>query len=214
MQIKPLSESSYIVSEVDCDPHVFANSIEIAGIPGVREVVTSIETIGLFVDPDQFDPESIHSVKIFDALRGSNWRIPILFDGSDLKEICGALELDEQSVARLFCDSEFTVSSIGFLPGFPYLKGLAPRFSGLSRRKTPRIHVPKGSVGIAAGQAGIYPAESPGGWNLIGTTPLRVADLNLRFFPLNPGDTIQFYEIDEDEFKKMKNLRLGDHEKR
>jgi inhibitor of KinA len=214
MQIKPMSESSYLLYDLEHEPYLLANSIEIAGITGVREIVTSVDTIALFVDPDRFDPDSIPQIRVFEDLKGRSWRVPILFDGSDLKEICNHVKKEPEIVAAMFCACEFTVVSIGFLPGFPYMKGISSEFHGLNRRAIPRIHVPKGSVGIAAGQTGIYPAESPGGWNLIGTTPLRIADRNSRFFPLNPGDTIQFYEVDSDQFKKLSNVRIGDQEYR
>ncbi len=81
---------------------------------------------------------------------------------------------------------EYDVFAIGFLPGFPYAGYLPPALAGLARRASPRLRVPAGSVAIAGRQTAIYPIESPGGWHLLGTTPLRIADPEAGLFP-DPG---------------------------
>jgi inhibitor of KinA len=211
MQVIPLSESSYILRDFEVDAYLLARSIETACIPGIEEVVPSVNTVGIFVDPDRFQLRSINVVRIIESMKGAHWRVPILFDGSDLNEICKNLVMSADEVCALFCSATYTVMSIGFLPGFPYLKGLPREFMQLTRRSVPRIHVPKGSIGIAAGQAGIYPKESPGGWQLIATTPLTIADPDKPYFPINPGDTIRFYEVGQEQYKSLKNRRLGDN---
>ena len=94
----------------------------------------------------------------------------------------------------------YTVATIGFAPGFPYLSGLDPALA-LPRLATPRLRVPAGSVAIGGAQTGVYPRESPGGWRLIGRTPLRLFD-PLRMPPstLAPGDRVRFVAIDDEAF--------------
>ena len=95
---------------------------------------------------------------------------------------------------------------IGFTPGFPYLGGMNDKIAA-PRLQTPRTKIPVGSVGIAGNQTGIYPIESPGGWQLIGRTPVKLYD-PYRKEPvlLNAGDYIKFVQIDENEYKRIENL--------
>jgi inhibitor of KinA len=91
---------------------------------------------------------------------------------------------------------------IGFVPGFPYMASVDPRLA-LPRRATPRTRVPAGSVAIAAGQTGIYPSETPGGWHLIGRTPLKPYDpTRSEPFAFRPGDRVRFHAIDRDTFRR------------
>jgi inhibitor of KinA len=94
----------------------------------------------------------------------------------------------------------YTVALIGFVPGFPYLAGL-PQQIAQPRRHNPRPRVPAGSVAIGGGQTGVYPLDVPGGWQLIGRTPLRLFDAS-RLEPalLRAGDSVRFVPIDEDQF--------------
>ena len=85
--------------------------------------------------------------------------------------------------------------AVGFLPGFPYAGYLPDALSGLGRRAAPRVRVPAGSVAIAGRQTGVYPSESPGGWHLIGRTPLRIVDVEGGHFPIRAGDRIRFRPI-------------------
>jgi inhibitor of KinA len=92
---------------------------------------------------------------------------------------------------------------LGFSPGFPYL-GIVPSAIAMPRRAEPRLQVPAGSVGIAGLQTGIYPQQNPGGWRLIGRTPLRIFDANrARPFLIEPGDVVRFHSIARDEFEKQ-----------
>lgn len=197
MRIDPLGETAFILRDLEVEPYIVARSIELATIPGIEEIVPSMDTVGIYVNPDIFDPESLKSLKLASATRGRFFTVPVIFDGPDLFEICQILGSEPEFTIKAFCEQIYTVVAIGFLPGFPYLTGLPERFNALNRRDEPRIQVPKGSIGIAAGQAGIYPQQSPGGWNLIGETPIIIADASRSFFPLNAGDTIRFVEIEK-----------------
>ncbi|MEW6259228.1 MAG: 5-oxoprolinase subunit PxpB [Thermodesulfobacteriota bacterium] len=124
--------------------------------------------------------------------------IPVFYggtDGPDLEEVCRYHGLSATDVIALHTAPLYTVYMIGFTPGFPYLGGLDPRLI-TPRRTTPRKRVPAGSVGIADRQTGIYSIDSPGGWQLIGRTPLRLFDpMSDRPFLLEPGDRIRFVPI-------------------
>lgn len=116
-------------------------------------------------------------------------------DGPDLAEVAARTGRSEADVVRLHASVEYRVFCVGFVPGFPYL-GLVPEALALPRRATPRLHVPAGSVAIAGRQTGIYPADTPGGWHLIGRTDLPAWDPR-REPPalLEPGVRVRFMPV-------------------
>lgn len=126
------------------------------------------------------------------------WRIPVCYNsdfGIDLEEVSMTLNLSIEKLIELHTSQEYVVYGIGFLPGFMYLGGL-PTTLEIPRRKEPRLSVPKGSVGLAGKQTGIYPQDSPGGWNIIGSCPIPIFDAKLeKPCFVNVGDKIQFYKI-------------------
>jgi len=130
--------------------------------------------------------------------------IPVCYGGEggpDLAAVAAAHGLTADAVVALHSGAEYFVSAVGFMPGFPYLGGL-PDALRTPRRPTPRTRVPAGSVAIGGAQTGIYPFESPGGWNLIGRTPLRLFKPEGR--PptlLQAGDRVRFRPITPEEFK-------------
>jgi inhibitor of KinA len=102
---------------------------------------------------------------------------------------------------QMHCSKTYRVFMLGFLPGFAYMGTVAGDLV-MPRRETPRIKIAAGSVGIAGRQTGIYPFESPGGWNIIGRTPLKMFDVNRADAALlKPGDRVQFYPISQTEFE-------------
>ena len=107
-------------------------------------------------------------------------------------------------IIETLCGLELRVFLIGFLPGFPYL-GELPAWLRLPRLASPRTAVPANSVAIAGAQAAVYPWQSPGGWHLLGRTPVRLFDLGDAARPalLAPGDTLRFTAIDRDEFQRL-----------
>lgn len=126
------------------------------------------------------------------------WRLPVSYDkefGIDLEEMSVQLELNVEEVIALHTGHVYTVYGIGFLPAFMYLGGL-PKMLETARKDTPRMLVKKGAVGIAGKQTGIYPQESPGGWNIIGNCPVPIFDTtkNEPCF-VSVGDQIQFYPV-------------------
>lgn len=132
-------------------------------------------------------------------------RIPVLYGGSygpDLEEVAKYHRTSREEVIRLHCSKPYFIYMIGFMPGFPYM-GELPQELVTPRLKTPRLSVPAGSVAIAQRQTGIYPMESPGGWHILGRTPVKLFDPEKE--PpalLRMGDLVQFYQISEKEFKE------------
>ncbi|HIB60951.1 MAG TPA: 5-oxoprolinase subunit PxpB [Candidatus Marinimicrobia bacterium] len=124
--------------------------------------------------------------------------------GLDLIHVAEHNGISESKVIELHSCGEYYVSFIGFTPGFPYISGLNPKLE-TPRLNTPRKRVPAGSVAIGGSQTGIYPLESPGGWNLIGQTPIQIFDINHPENALiNMRDKIKFIPIDEEEFERLK----------
>jgi inhibitor of KinA len=196
------------------------SQIEGAQIPGIIECTSAYTTVGVFYDPLEVvrhgaAPETVTawlSDKIREALaRGKRYQsaksrtveVPVCFDAEfafDLEEIAARAGIAPAEVAKVYCSVEYRVSCIGFTLGFPYLIGL-PKKLAAPRRAVPRKDVPAGSVAIGGDQTGIYPLRSPGGWNVIGRTPLRLFEPEQQ--PpalLRPGDTVRFRSISREEF--------------
>ena len=124
--------------------------------------------------------------------------IPVSYDGPDLAEVASLAGLTAEDVVARHRDTTYTVGFIGFAPGFAYLTGLDPALQ-LPRRETPRTRVPAGSVAVAGPYTAVYPAESPGGWRILGHTDLALWDLD-RDPPslLRPGDRVHVVEAPGD----------------
>jgi len=133
--------------------------------------------------------------------------IPVVYGreyGPDLNYVAEYHGLTKEEVVKLHSDRKYRVYMIGFVAGFPYL-GEVPNEIATPRLETPRLKVPAGSVGIAENQTGIYPCEAPGGWRIIGRTPLKLFDpLHQPPALLKPGDSVTFKPISEKQFKKPK----------
>ncbi len=132
--------------------------------------------------------------------------IPVCYDdpfGLDMEALTAFYQLTKEEIIQLHSAAVYTVFMIGFVPGFPYLGGLSEKLTA-PRKQNPRPVIPKGSVGIAGQQTGIYPLETPGGWQIIGRTPLRLFDAG-RQQPslLKAGDTIRFEAISLTEFEQI-----------
>ena len=131
-------------------------------------------------------------------IRRQLWRLPVCYEpefGIDLEEVAKKLDITTDQLIDRHTSEIYTVYGIGFLPGFMYLGGL-PKGLELPRRENPRLRVPEGSVGLAGKQTGIYPQESPGGWNIIGNCPIPIFNVD-KPEPcfVSVGDRIQFYPI-------------------
>jgi KipI family sensor histidine kinase inhibitor len=200
-----------------------------AAIPGVIELAPAYTTVAVFFDPaivanegskpDQaldWLTKRVREVVAAGADRGRRVKskksdarsieIPVCYDPEfalDLDHVASHAKLTPTKVVDLHSRAEYRVSCIGFVPGFPFLAGL-PKELATPRRATPRKEIPAGSVAIGGAQTGIYPLRSPGGWNLIGRTPLHLFDPE-KGPPafLRAGDCIRFRAITREEFEAL-----------
>ena len=129
--------------------------------------------------------------------------IPVCCDpeyAPDLEDVCQFTSLSVEEVIEKFCSSVYQVWMIGFMPGYPYMGSLDPALQ-IARKRTPAVHVAARSVAIADEFAGVYPFDSPGGWHVIGRTPLSVIDYSkARPWLFDYGMNVRFYQISKDEF--------------
>jgi inhibitor of KinA len=132
--------------------------------------------------------------------------IPVCYGGEfgpDLDYVATVNGLSPEEVIRIHSEGTYLVHMIGFAPGFPYLGGLSKKIS-TPRRDSPRLVIPKGSVGIAGDQTGVYPLKTPGGWQLIGRTPISLFNPHSEFPSLlKAGDHIRFVPINDSEFRSF-----------
>lgn len=185
----------------------------LAQVPGVRDCVIAYRSLAIYFDPDQISPDALWArvdaalddatAASANAERPGAITIPVCYGGSfgpDLEEVARHAKLAPDEVVRLHTAGSYDVAMIGFAPGFPYLTGLDPRIAA-PRKPTPRARVEAGSVGIAGGQTGIYSFATPGGWQIIGRTPLPLFN-PARWPPtwLEPGMRVTFRAIDEEEY--------------
>ena len=191
-----------------------ADAIQAAGLPGVRDVVPTFRSVAIYFDPLHTDgdalmarveTEAASSSQEADAARNPI-RIPVCYGGDlgpDLGAVAEFSQLDEATVVALHSGRSYRVFMLGFVPGFAYLGSVDDRIA-MPRRATPRVRVPPGSVGIAGVQTGIYPLETPGGWQLVGRTPLKPFDPDrAEPFLLKAGDAVEFYAIDRQQFNDV-----------
>ncbi len=142
--------------------------------------------------------------------------IPVVYGeefGPDLKEVASSNQLTSEEVIQIHTQQPYLIYMLGFMPGFPYLGGLDERIH-TPRRSEPRVKIEAGSVGIANNQTGLYPLDSPGGWQIIGRTPLKVFDLDREPMTIyEAGDYIQFKAITQDEFEQIQaDINAGNFE--
>jgi KipI family sensor histidine kinase inhibitor len=134
--------------------------------------------------------------------------IPVCYGGEfgpDLPRVAHAAGLTEQEVIALHCGREYRALFLGFAPGFAYLGEVEERIA-MPRRDRPRLRVEAGSVGIAARQTAVYPLAMPGGWNLIGRTPLPMLfPEGARLTRIEPGDAVRFHPVTRDEFEHLRD---------
>ncbi len=187
---------------------------ELKNIKGITNCVPSynklIITFDLIITNSKKVCDFINSID-FDNLNLSQdkkeWTIPICYDFEiDLKNMSKKLKLDKEEIINIHLKNTFFIYMIGFVPGHPFMGDLDPKLF-LNRLKTPRVKVPSGSVGIVEKFCNIYPYESPGGWNIIGRTPIKIFNNkdNVKPCLLSPGDTVKFKSISKREFNNFIN---------
>ncbi|MGH7046296.1 MAG: 5-oxoprolinase subunit PxpB [Stellaceae bacterium] len=181
---------------------------------GVIEAVPTFRSLTIHYDPSATSRADLERAvaHLVDETRGSRrdarrWRVPVCYEGAfapDLAEVARLTRLAPAEIVTLHHAPGYRVYMLGFLPGFPYLGDL-PEALRLPRRAEPRLRVPAGSVSIATSLTAIYPYESPGGWHLVGVTPIRLFD-PARSPPalLAPGDAVVFEPIDAGSFSAIR----------
>ncbi|MDB5359771.1 MAG: allophanate hydrolase subunit 1 [Rhodospirillales bacterium] len=197
-----------------------------AALPGVIETVPSFRSLMVHYDPlITSRAELIQAIEALDTGSaaagvepGRPWRLPVCYDHAfapDLADVATATGLAPDAVTATHAANPFTVAVVGFLPGCPFMAELPPAFN-LSRRTTPRTRVPAGSVAVAQKLSVIYPAESPGGWHLIGNCPIPLFDARWeRPALLAPADTVRFQPIDTAEHARiLAAVRQGEYDPR
>ncbi|QNK69330.1 5-oxoprolinase subunit PxpB [Variovorax sp. PAMC26660] len=170
--------------------------------PGVGEVLPGMNNLTLTFDPTAIDLDTLTAQVLqawprldIGAVEGRQIEIPVAYGGEhgpDLADVAAHTGLTPAEVVRRHSAGEYVVYLLGFLPGFAFMGGLAPELA-TPRRAEPRMAVPASSVGIGGEQTGIYPLVSPGGWQLIGRTPLSLFDPTAESPTLlRPGDRVRF----------------------
>lgn len=196
----------------------FAAAVRADNAPWLVDVVQAYASVAVFFDLDQtrYAEAAAHARRLDDAQTGAVspvigklQRIPCCYEMQlDLARVAQHTGLPADEVIRRHADTEYTVYAIGFCPGFPYLGYLPPELCGVPRLEQPRLRVEAGSAGLTGRQTGIYTEPRPGGWNIIGRTPLELVNVAEGYFPLRVGDRVKFERIDESEFRASKGKRL------
>ncbi len=210
MKAEPLGESALILRDLAVPAYEVAEAILAASIPGVIEAVASYESVGIYFDPLIFDFRDLNSLDFrVTHSPAITHEIPVCYElGVDLLEIAEFLGMNEDQVVAHHTSATYRCFAVGFCPGFPYLGYLPSEISGTPRRGAPRARVEPGSVAITGRQTGIYPLTQPGGWNLIGKTPLCLVDVESAYFPIKAGDEIRFMRIGLSDFRALEGNRL------
>ncbi len=187
-------------------------------IDGVTETIPGYTTLLLIYDPEfifysdlvEAAESRLSEMAILELPPPRSVTIPVAYGGEfgpDIDFVATHNGLTRGEVISLHTSGKYPVYMLGFTPGFPYLGGLVKKL-WTPRLETPRTHVPAGSVGIANNQTGIYPVDSPGGWQIIGRTPLKLFDPNRKDpFLIHPGEIVVFKAITPEEFQRIRDTQ-------
>lgn len=204
-----------ISKEINAQIRAFNILLKESGIAGIVETIPTYRSLLIQYDPGVISYKSLEGKlkKLLAKLDSVEippsevLEVPVLYGGEemgpDLKFVAENAKMSEEEVIKLHSEPEYLIYMLGFTPGFTYLGGLNDAIE-TPRLKTPRVKIPAGSVGIAGKQTGVYPIDSPGGWQLIGRTPLKMYDAD-REKPILPeaGQYIKFVPIDRAEFDRI-----------
>lgn len=220
MKIDALGDSALIINladEISDSSRLLARvlsaaeTIERAKLSGVVDVTSSYESVAVFFDLTHVEPDIEDKIRTLIASAGvrvsgkkRRVEIPVCYEEEfalDLERVANHTSLTPDAIVALHSSADYTVACIGFMPGFPFLAGL-PQQLCVPRLESPRTKVSAGSVAIANAQAGVYPLESPGGWNVLGRTPVQLFRVD-ESPPtlLRPGDRVRFRRITREEFE-------------
>jgi KipI family sensor histidine kinase inhibitor len=202
MRFLPVRDDALLIELDDLDAALaLFDALSNDPIPGVGELIPGARTILVPYRPSAVTPQQIVrsalSRNLGDRVPGESTLIdiPVRYDGEDLSEVAGLLGVSTEALVAMHTGGEYSVGFTGFAPGFAYLSGGHPDLD-VPRRQTPRTRIPAGSVALAGTFSGVYPRESPGGWQLIGTTEVPMWDLDReRPALLLPGDRVRFVDV-------------------
>ncbi len=216
MRLQSISENAIMMTlpyTPDLSPYLIAFKQHLDNRSFIFETVIGYCTITVYFDPLRVTHQEM--IRIITAaseqiqanhLDSTLHHIPVCYDnayGMDIEHVMKKCQLSLQKVIDLHTTPTYNVSFLGFSPGFPFLTGMDQELT-TPRKDNPRLEIPKGSVGIAGGQTGIYPSTSPGGWQIIGRTPIHLLPLNDDGPTLfAPGDQIKFYPINKIEYEQL-----------
>lgn len=202
-RVLPSGTSGLLLELEDLDAVMgLYGALDVARPAGVVDVIPAARTLLVVVDP-QAAPlaeveRAVRQLRPRERERATTdvVELPVIYDGEDLAEVARLLDCDTQEVVRRHSGTEWTVAFCGFSPGFGYMTASTGTWD-VPRRSTPRTKVPAGSVGLAGEFSGVYPRESPGGWQLIGRTDVAVFDLR-RHPPalLRPDTRVRFVPVE------------------
>lgn len=198
--------------------------IEQAGIKGVTEYIPTFCSVSVLYDCTEISAKKLKNtlakilknIKVASSRKARLFEIPVCYDDCfalDMDNVCEHSHLTRQEVIERHSGRDYLIYMLGFLPGFAYLGGMDESLA-TPRLDSPRSEIFEGAVGIGGEQTGIYPVASPGGWQLIGKTPLKVYDKE-RENPIlySAGDYIRFVPVDLDEFKRIEQqVQSGEYQ--
>ncbi|MBS1668044.1 MAG: 5-oxoprolinase subunit PxpB [Bacteroidetes bacterium] len=211
---------SYINEEVNAKVLAMRAWLSNHAIDGIKDIIVAYSSLTVYYDPIIMKKKNAISETVFgfihqclemafhesvlnEETESKTIQIPVCYSngfGMDIDFVCAQKNISKQELVHLHSSRIYKVYMIGFLPGFSYLGTIDERL--VMPRKQKPVMVEAGSVGIAASQTGIYPLNSPGGWQIIGRTPLQMFNPNLEQpVVLNVGDHVKFYEISKEEFE-------------
>jgi inhibitor of KinA len=219
MRLEGLGEQAVIAyCDREADALALAHRCRHAAPPWMMDVVQAYTTVAVFYDLAriEFDHAAAQvraigaADDVTEVAAGRLHVIPCCYDlGLDLMRIAEHTGLSVDTVITQHESIRYTVYAIGFCPGFPYLGYLPAPLVGVPRLPSPRLRVEAGSVGLTGRQTGIYTEERPGGWNIVGRTPLELVNVADGYFPLATGDQVQFQRIGIADFKRRRGERLA-----
>jgi inhibitor of KinA len=215
MEVVALGDSALIVRVGDSLGEVLATlaKLEAAQIPGASDIAPAFASVAVFLESPEKLEEAEAAVgavlrqkkRMAKLARPRFIEVPVCYEKEfalDLATVAQHCELPPNEVVKAHAAADYRVRCLGFTPGFPFLGGLPAKLA-TPRRQTPRTLVPAGAVAIGGMQTGVYPLPSPGGWNIIGRTPLRLFDVGREPAALlRAGDRVRFRAITREEFQR------------
>lgn len=214
--MRPLGDQGVMVYfEGEGAASAFARQARRANWGWLIDVVQAYRSVAVFYDQALLDFQAVADELIGleptgeTSETGRMHLIPCCYGlGPDLDRVARQTGLSRAEIIGLHAGTMYTVYAIGFCPGFPYLGYLPDKLCGVPRLETPRLKVEAGSVGLTGRQTGIYTEERPGGWNILGRTPLELVHVVEGYFPLRTGDRVQFQAIGEEAYRGLLGKRL------